>query len=314
VQVAAADPEFDARADARSALDGLCPLSVPVLVGLLRDADPRRRCEAIRALERCGPVANAVAIPALEAALDDEDAWVREAAAWTLWRGHGHTDRPLVTIFGLLKEDDGELRREAAHDIYKISEETPEAFLPWIDALIAALDNEWLRVRDCAAFALGRIGPDAEQAVSALIRVVCCENPETRQAAAKALGGIGPGARAAVPALLDLLRSKQDSEAAMEGLGGIGPDSHAAVPLLLEYLDHEYFGIRRSAVTCLGRIGPGAGAAVPRLIEALQDRAVCEAAAEALRRIDPDAAAGVGVPCRNPDCPAALPTADSPPP
>ena len=57
-----------------------------------------------------------------------------------------------------------------------------------------------------AVVALGKIGPEAKDAVPALTELLNDKNENVRSAAAIALGGIGPAAKSAVPALTKLLK------------------------------------------------------------------------------------------------------------
>ena len=80
-------------------------------------------------------------------------------------------------------------------------------------------------------------------------------------------------------------------------------NSPAAVPLLIELLRDSDPVVRRYAADCLGDLGPAAAPAVPALLRALGDEeqggmviTVGGAAAYALQKIDPEAAARAGVP------------------
>jgi HEAT repeat protein len=77
--------------------------------------------------------------------------------------------------------------------------------------LIEALTDEDPGVRERAAVALGRLGPEAKPAVPALILAIRDEsNWVIRAEAAIALGNIGPEAKAALRTLVAALRD--DSE------------------------------------------------------------------------------------------------------
>lgn len=95
--------------------------------------------------------------------------------------------------------------------------------------------------RDSAAALLGAIGPAAEPAVPALLRVLTREPAVSvldygRVAAAKALGDIGASPERVVPALVAALASDKDDlrGAAIDALGRFGPRAKAAAPVLWE--------------------------------------------------------------------------------
>jgi HEAT repeat protein len=110
---------------------------------------------------------------------------------------------------------------------------------------------------------------------------------ETRFQACRLLGQLGPDAKEAVPALLGLLgetRAEYRIKEVLETLGTIGPGAKELVPLLARAIPY------RVAVMCLGGIGPDAKGASPALKKALNDPdpSVRLAAAYALARIEKD--------------------------
>lgn len=123
--------------------------------------------------------------------------------------------------------------------------------------------------RKNAAAELGKIGPAAKKAVSALIKVLNDEDECVRDAAAEALGKIGAAAKEAIPALIEALKEKSESPGAMIALKGIG---EVAIPALIEALKHKNQTVRRNAAQTLGRIGPEAKEAIPALVIALRDK------------------------------------------
>ena len=118
--------------------------------------------------------------------------------------------------------------------------------------------------------ALNNIGPDAKEAVPALIEALKDEDKTARQNAAEALGNMGPDAKDAVPTLIETLKDKYGAvrRAAADALGSIGPDAEEAVPALIEALKNKDGTVHRAAASALGSIGPDA---VPELIEALKN-------------------------------------------
>jgi len=114
-----------------------------------------------------------------------------------------------------------------------------------------------------AADALGRMGPDAEEAVPDLVQLIHAKNENVRFHATKALVDIG---EVAVPSLVSALKKQEPAVrvAAVDVLGNIGPAAKEAVHDLATLLGDENQDVSRHAASALGRIGP---AAVPELIE-----------------------------------------------
>ena len=76
--------------------------------------------------------------------------------------------------------------------------------------LIEVLQDEDGLVRATAARALGKIGPEAERAVPALMRAIQDQVMIVRMGAAMGLGGIGPKAKEAIPVLAEALQSQNE--------------------------------------------------------------------------------------------------------
>ena len=105
-----------------------------------------------------------------------------------------------------------------------------------------ALGDEDKYIRAVAAGALGKLGPEASEAIPALTRALADPEAYVRQEVAKALGEIGPEA---VPALILALKDESGGvrEAAVKALGAIGPEAEEAVPALIrimEQAEHDY--------------------------------------------------------------------------
>jgi HEAT repeat protein len=159
-----------------------------------------------------------------------------------------------------------------------------------------------------ATTVLGEIGPDAADAVPALVGQLNAKDADIRRETILALAGIGPGAKAATGDLVKLLDEKdfQYRGAAAFALGKIGAadataalkksleaddpmlrlasvwallqldptnDEYAkiAVPRLGAALSVDRPRVRREAAAALGRLGPKASGAVAQLQKALQD-------------------------------------------
>src|SRR5205823_4227922 len=158
----------------------------------------------------------------------------------------------------------------------------------------AVLKDGDTSARLAAAAALGDIGPAARDAIPALAEAMKKDTElQVREEAALALGGSGQAA--AVPPLIDVLNGDDEDvrRLAALALGEIGPAARPAIPSLIKALraDKDY-RVRFHAAEALGRMGPEAKVAIPALREALKDDRpeVSNAAAETLKKIDPEAA------------------------
>ena len=110
---------------------------------------------------------------------------------------------------------------------------------------------------------LGRFGPPAKAAIPVLLQILKGHDPSTRGAAAVALGGIHSEPDAVVPALIACLEDPDMDEAAAEALGKFGPLAKAAVPKMLPLLLDGDKETRHAAALALPRIDPQAAATAP---------------------------------------------------
>jgi HEAT repeat protein len=189
--------------------------------------------------------------------------------------------------------------------------------------LVTALSDPDALVRDVAAQAVGKLAPDVPGAVPALVKLFpdktavravsnfkragaeavphllpLLNDPKldvpTRRQVIRTLGKIGEPAKAAVPALIELTDKDPDAgirEQAAEALGDIGPGAAAeGIPALVRALKHPAAMVRRDAVRSLGQMGPAAKGVLADVkpLTADPDERVREAAARAVRQIDPE--------------------------
>ena len=151
-----------------------------------------------------------------------------------------------------------------------------------------------------AALGFTALGADAAGAVPALIEV--CEGKYSKQAehsAACSLAAIGPPAKAAVPTLM---RGMANSSMlvrlySITALGRIHANPEIVVPALINCLKDNRAGMTLQSAYALGTFGADAKQAIPILIESLEspDADLRECATNALKLIDPQAAAKAGV-------------------
>jgi len=156
--------------------------------------------------------------------------------------------------------------------------------------LLAALKHVDGQVRVNSAAALGQVGANSPESVTALIELLKNDpEREARRSAAGALGAIGPQAKAAVPALRVALKGDGQGGwwVVADALARIGGEE--VVPVLVEALANPDEGIRRTAMKGLGNLGTLARPAVTALEKSRQEdprESNRAAAAEALRKIE----------------------------
>jgi len=272
-------------------------LAVATLIEALKDDKVHNA--ACSALARIGPAAS-TAVPAIiEYLKSNGGVWDCEADALSRI---GDASRPAIPLMlQLLSKANWEDRQRILYFIPQIDPYGIEA-LPFLVGDLKAKDTP-LDAKIAICKALGRIGPSAAAAVTAIIDVAkdwdeanarpklpggpllglrdhgLANYVDARAAAMEALGQIGPAAAAAVPMLIDATKARSEAvrDEAVGALGRVGLAAAAAVPALIELLstlrnsssgDDRF--LRRTAVIALARIGPPAAAAVPVLTDLLR--------------------------------------------
>ena len=130
--------------------------------------------------------------------------------------------------------------------------------------------------------------PYEGKTVAELEQMLHDPDPAVKVQGSFGLSRLGPEARDAVPALITCLQGETlVRENAALALGAIGPDAKEAVPALIRLLSDPEWTVRRQAATALGQIGPDAKEAVNALdkLRNDKDRLVRKAAEEAKRKI-----------------------------
>ena len=129
------------------------------------------------------------------------------------------------------------------------------------------------------------------------VEIAYVEADRRRAVAAYFLGELGPVAAATVPSLIEVLKGPDVMvhESAIEALGKIHSDPDDVIPLLIKCLDDRNFD--DEAARALSYYGSLAKAAEPKIIRLLRvgDRDDQLTAQEALKKIDPEAAAKAGI-------------------
>jgi HEAT repeat protein len=237
------------------------------------------------------------ALPRLTEMLrNDTFANARVGSAMALGTFGDKAEDAVPALLAALEDQDEDVRYRAAEALGKIHPE-PDMVLP---SLARVMRNDTPQVRSAAAIAISRYGSDAEIILSELIETAKRDrDPLTKQTAIELLGSIGPNAKDATGALVKFARNHSWQgvrEAAAIAVCKIAPDSSEArdmVPLLIEYLR---IGNACDAAKALGRFGAVAGKAIPTLEEVAAGKhiekgseeyqaAARQAAAEALKKI-----------------------------
>lgn len=263
--------------------------AIAALIEQLGDDSAVVRAHAARALGQIGPAAKSAAEPLAKLAFHKEAVVRREAVkAYRSIRPGPEVSIPLFTK--LLEEAEPEIRTQ----VMTAMAEEGKAVVP---ALIQALGSEKSAYWACVV--LSDIGPDAQQAVPALVKVVQSDQLlDVRREAVLALAAIGPAAADAVPALTHLLEDKDEilDGAAVFALGAVGPKAKAAEANLKKLAEDEKSPpfLKTVCLWALARINPEdkqlQGEVVPRLVEALKapDARIRAAAARGLIDLNPD--------------------------
>jgi HEAT repeat protein len=222
-----------------------------------RDEDVR---EAV--LKAISLVANRTSVsppPGFIAALEDESAKNRLAAAEAVScfdRGLDPLMAPLFRGLETARPPFKSAYEQAMKHIVARSalrQSRPSYTVASLPVLLAALGRRDREVRSSAAYLLGRLGPDAEGTVPALIAILNeddhgSETPnDLTVKVVEALGRIAAGtdsAGEAVAALAGVVRSDDPAQrqAALDALAGLGPTSAAAIPALLDALQKDAAG------------------------------------------------------------------------
>jgi HEAT repeat protein len=248
------------------------------------DGAPDERLEAAQTLGGVSAGEAAVAVPALAAALQDDDERVVDAAARSLGqigvtaaRGDG---RAAVRALAVALTDSRPGVRVAAAVALGTA---AAASAPEVDALAVALGDRSVEVRSAAARALGAVGSSHTLfPPEALIAALEADpSDDVRAEAAAALGQFLTGRDAATLALLralgaDVPRVRAACDSALARLRSFRSFAKegrtaAIVPALIEALANRERRVRYHAAAALGEIGPEAEAAVPALVAMLSE-------------------------------------------
>ncbi len=282
------------------------PDAVAALIEALKDPDPIVRANAVESLPWVGghsdnapQVRAAIAksdLPAILAAIKDQEAIVRAKAAGALAIVNADAKTSVTTLTDLLNDPNVSVRTAVVRSLAGISRKAD--VLP---SVLLALKDKDGGVRAATVQALGAVGIQREEVVSAIIDSLRDSDPVVQSAAADELGNrlrgnsSGPNtAKNVVPVLVELAGDKSypSRSAVVRAIGQISPDATIAVPVLTECLKDP--DAQQAAVAALLQYGMQAKAAIPNLRELAKTAKTAKSdsagslAVVGLVRIDPD--------------------------
>ncbi len=283
--------------------------AIPVVLKILEEGDPAIITPAMYTLAEEGEGV----VPRLCNVLDNEKAcyW----ACLVLAEIGPKAKAAVPHIKGVLKHKDPEVRLQALMTLGEIG----PASKPLTPDIVAMLENDKFGgVRYAAAFALGKIGADAD-ATKALNKAVTSKDPFLRMLGAWALARNNPGDKAMVKRAVDLIlqsfksddvhlrraaakaavdfdvplddvapmlvEALQDKDPVVVGnaiaaLAERGPKALKHVDKLLKHKELRYY-----ALLLIPRLGPEAAPAVPALVDVLDEKPQGEADLEFQREV-----------------------------
>jgi len=206
-------------------------------------------------------------LPRLIAALEDRDARVRHVAVLGIQYMGAKPDAAVPVLCKLLSDRDDWVRGSALAALGSMGSKAKPAVSAFIATLRFGTNEHIVGIRGTAAWALGEVGPDARMAVPWLRQSLSDTNAPMRLSAAIALWRISQDTNVVSVVIEQFDRNPQNREI-LRALGEMGPLAKSAVPTLLKIL------------------GPP-DPPWPPYVQPL--------AREALKKIDPEAAANAGV-------------------
>lgn len=304
-----ADDEAIVRAGAIEVLGAIGAAARPAVPALLKAAATDRAITALCSVQDRARTALArigsPAVPSLAAALTHCEVRYRRAAAGALKSMTDATPAEardaVVSLTKALGDPDAVVRVHAAIGVWNVTGDIATT-IPILDAIVGTPQYErpddW-DVRGLAIRALGRIGPDANRAVPALIGVIRDKSThyQLRDDAVEALGMIGPTAKAAIPYIVKQRFSVYDAsrERAATAMRRIDPEAKVPIADVVDQIEHDPIHVD-IAIEVLKAYDPNTRRAiVPLIIPLLKwlDDDVRLAAAKSLEAMGPCAEVAV---------------------
>ena len=241
--------DLNIRREVTEVIISMCPMAVPSLIEAIGPNDLRTRTGAIHILGTITPTSEI--IDTLSDLLSGGNiAEIRTAAADAL---SNFANEPGVKdmLIGMLKDNEQQVRLKAIEALGRIGPDAIDAVEPMIE-IIRAETLSQTRAAICES--LGKIS-SGNDVIELLTEALQDENPPVRIAAARALGSIGPKAIGSLTAALTN-DSAGVRAAAAEALGLIGQAARVARSSLLDAWEDNDLGVAIRATVAMARIGP----------------------------------------------------------
>ncbi|MBI5883910.1 MAG: HEAT repeat domain-containing protein [Elusimicrobia bacterium] len=269
--LASASKHPSLRPDVIAAVDRMGPppeKEMDTLRRWLEDADPGKRATAASALGLLRSSASFAVPDLLGLGRKDPDPWVRQQAMLALSRAGPAAQAAVPSLRQDLSSPNPESAGNAATALSGIGSGAVVA----VGDLISLAERPDTQASIPAIKALGDIGPPANAAVLPLLRLL--KDPQRRASCKAALQKIGAPPPSVIPELQTFLSDPDPDlrEWGARELGWLGKDAKAAVAALIRMIDDPYATVQIAAMDALGGIGQDASPAVPNLIRAMEGK------------------------------------------
>jgi HEAT repeat protein len=234
-----------------AAQDQRPPRSVSSWTADLQGEDLLARRRAAIATRSADRLLQKKLLPVLvELLMSEKDGQVRLAVLDTVTDMGSAAEAAVPALVHTLRTDYGGKRNEELHQDYRSALALAAIGEPAVEGLRSLLGEQKVNVRTEAAMGLGRIGPQAADAIDDLIQLFGDEQARVRQEAAVALGKIGE------PALEPLLTAATGDGVAfrvgaIRAMGPLSTPDKRPIQVLLEAARDAEPQLRAAAVTSL---------------------------------------------------------------
>ncbi len=246
------DPEWTVRHNATLSLREIGTAAVPALQTALQTENVLQHAHVLQVLLSIDSSHAAGVMPGLLKLLTHESADVRSMAVMSTGLAGSAGGAAVPGLIALLDHPEAELRQQVMAALTKIGPPASSAALPKLISLLHLEKDKWNRI--AAALALGALGRDHPEVISALLKALTENDSRVRSYCASALTQIGPQA---VPTLQAQLQSSDPRlrKLCAASLGNMGAAAASTAGSLLPLLNDPDIEVRAAAIDALGMIG-----------------------------------------------------------